>query len=158
VTPILFLDVDGVMSPMGGPSAAWNDWEKVTLNGYRLVLSRAMAQRLADLPVEIVWLTSWRQRANTHIGSWLGWPTHEVVDPGDAADPLYWKLFAVQAHIDKGGDTFVWIDDDLWYMAPLLVSTAANHPHLLIAPDWCMGLTPEHLDSVERFLREPQDA
>jgi hypothetical protein len=152
VNAVVFLDVDGVLAPMGGPSPAWHDWERVTLNGYSLVLSRAMGKRVAALPARIVWLTSWGHRANASIGSWFGWERLEVIVPGDGADPLYWKLLAVQAHIDRGGEPFVWIDDDLSYMAPSLSSTVSDTGRLLVTPDWLVGLTLWHLDLVERFL------
>ena len=43
-------------------------------------------------------------------------------------------------------------DDDLSSMAPSLSSTVSDTGHLLVTPDWLVGLTPCHLDLVERFL------
>ena len=148
----LFLDVDGVLSPIGGPSSAWDDWEAAHHRGYHLLLSRAMAERIAALPVRIVWLTTWRELANTHICPWLGWKTHDVVDPGYDADAERWKAEAVRAHIESDGGPFVWIDDMLDFMTPQVAGVLANHRHLLIAPDSYVGLTRHHLDEVEAFL------
>jgi hypothetical protein len=67
---------------------------------------------------------------------------------------LHWKRHAVLAHVERGGEAFVWIDDDLTYMAPHFASTVADNRHLLVTPDWLVGLTPRQLDIVDRFLLE----
>jgi hypothetical protein len=37
-------------------------------------------------------------------------------------------------------------------MAPCLVSTGPDNGHLLVTPDWLVGLTPRQLDIVDGFL------
>ncbi|MGH9224745.1 MAG: HAD domain-containing protein [Acidimicrobiales bacterium] len=158
LTATLFLDVDGVLSPIRGPTGEWDDWEEAPYQDYFLVLSRSMARRLAELPVAVVWLTTWRQQANTHSGRWLGWKAHRVIDPGYEGGADRWKVAAVRAHIEDGGGPFVWIDDDLDVMAPQVAPLVANHRHLLVAPNPVIGLTRHDLERVEGFLLSLEDA
>ena len=154
VTPTLFLDVDGVLSPVRGPSEAWDDWEEMTYDGnYSLVLSRAMASRIARLPVTSVWLTTWRSMANSQIGAWLGWPALPVLEPLDEPASATWKLDRLREHLDGRTVPFVWIDDHLDAMDDDAKNALSGH-HLLISPDPAVGLTTRDLEVVERFLDE----
>jgi hypothetical protein len=153
VTPLLFLDVDGVLCPVRGPSEAWTDWEEVPCEGYSLVLSRAMADRIIRLPASITWLTTWGHLANTQIGAWLGWPTFGVLEPAEQPASLTWKLDAVREHLAGNDASFVWIDDHLDAMADAIGAALVGGPRLLVAPDPYVGLTPDELDNVERFLK-----
>lgn len=157
MTVTLFLDVDGVLSPVRGPSHAWSDWEEVPFNDYFLVLSREMAARLAALPVKIVRVTTWRQLANSQIGSWFGWPPCEVIEPRDCDDPMRWKARAIRAHVQAGGGPFVWVDDDLRELASEVADVVGNHPHLLLCPDPTVGLTAADAEEIERFLLTLED-
>lgn len=147
----LFLDVDGVLSPLRGPSTAWDDWEEVPFNEYYLLLSRDMADAIDELSVRIVWLTTWRDLANSHICSWLDCEDQAVVVGGGEIEPAVWKAGAVRDHVLDGGGPFVWIDDNLDDMVRLIEPALVNHRHLLLQPDPYVGLTRSHLDQVERF-------
>ena len=154
VKATLFLDADGVLSPVAGPSEAWDDWEEMTYDGnYSLVLSRSMASRIARLPVTIVWLTTWRSMANSQIGAWLGWPALPVLEPLDEPGSVTWKLERLREHLAGGSEPFVWIDDHLDAMANETSNAFAGR-HLLVSPDPAVGLTPSDLELVEQFLDE----
>ena len=126
-------------------------------NDYFVVLSREMAARLAALPVKIVWVTTWRQLANSQIGSWFGWPPCEVIEPRDSDDPMRWKAEAVRAHVQAGRGPFVWIDDDLCELASEVKEATANQPHLLLCPDPAVGLTAADVEEIASFLLTLED-
>lgn len=87
--PLLFLDVDGPLIPIGGHHDAVDDRP-----GHRLTpaLARALASNpllyrldprrgrwLAALPCELVWATTWMADANEVIGPLLGLPELPIV-------------------------------------------------------------------------------
>lgn len=156
--PVVALDVDGVLSPLGPPSRAWSDWRDAPGAGFALPLSAAMAARLAALPARRVWLTSWEHSANTTVAPALDWAPLEVLESGGRAATArirWWKLRALLAWLatQPALPGLVWIDDDLIHHP-----SARRHlddvgvPYLLVSPQRSTGLSSPQLRRIETFV------
>ena len=150
---VVFLDVDGVLSPVVPRSDAWDDWQRVEDIPFHLVLSREMAGRIAQLDAEIVWLTTWEHDANAVVAEFLDWEPHAVLErTRDGAG--WWKLEAVRERIEKEQRPFVWVDDELEHrkrdVEPWLRSLEV--PVLPLSPRAEVGLTEAELTQIEAFI------
>ncbi|ARQ70714.1 HAD domain-containing protein [Streptomyces marincola] len=156
--PLLFLDVDGPLLPFGDgpqrePSSSADD-------SHLMRLDPRVGPRLAALPCELVWATTWEEEANTDIAPRLGLPPLPVVTWPETSDGhqredewfgLHWKTRTLVAWAD--GRPFAWIDDELTDADRDWVSTHHLAPALLhhIVP--CRGLTNEDLAVLDQWLR-----
>lgn len=113
--PVFFLDVDGTLLPYG--SAPGREAESAPPLER---LDPRLGIRLASLPAELVWATTWGDEANTEIAPRLGLPRLPVVrwpEPSAAEERedrwfgVHWKTRALVAWAD--GRPFVWADDEI---------------------------------------------
>jgi hypothetical protein len=137
--PLLFIDIDGVLSLFGFPPTAVPArcrWHQV--DGIAHLLSEEAAGHLLALAdvYEPVWCSGWEDRANDHLPHVLGLGPYPHLSFGES--PGHWKLAAVEAH--ARGRALAWIDDALndtvreW-------AAAREAPTLLIETDPATGLT-----------------
>lgn len=106
--PLLFLDVDGPLLPFGaGPKYEPSGGGASTSHLARL--DPQMGPRLAALPCELVWATTWEQEANAAIAPRIGLPQLPVVNWPEPSDEnerenqwfgLHWKTRTVVAWAD----------------------------------------------------------
>ncbi|WP_405771061.1 hypothetical protein [Streptomyces sp. NBC_01538] len=108
--PLLFLDVDGPLIPFGGTREQYPDGyptygparrprlPAAETNPLLPRINPALGPRLAALPCELVWATTWMDEANECVSPWLGLPALPVVNwpepaPDDPPDPpgVHWK-------------------------------------------------------------------
>lgn len=150
--PLLLLDVDGVLAPLG-PGPAGEDLVSFTADGHHVAFARATPARLARLTrhFRLVWATSWQDGANEHLAPALGLPTLPVVrlSPDDEFEPgTSWKLAAVRAFVR--GRPFAWLDDELGFDVH---QWAANRdaPTLPVDVRPDVGMTEEHVEALVRF-------
>src|SRR5437762_12531290 len=102
--PLLFLDVDGPLLPFGdGPQRELSDDAST---GHLARLDPQVGHRLAALPCELVWATTWEEEANTEIAPRIGLPRLPVVTWPESSDEherenqwfgLHWKTRTVVA-------------------------------------------------------------
>jgi HAD domain in Swiss Army Knife RNA repair proteins len=172
--PQLFLDVDGVLNAFdldpGGDVDTFDDFglhevefefEVGHPRTFVVCLSPAMGARLAQLAVDIHWVTTWEHRADSAIAPLCGLPSGlPVLSPLDEAEEweLDWKFLAVRRSVEGDPRPFVWIDDDIDYfrdgrMTARDWAAGTSLPNLLIAPESESGLLPDQLDAVEEFVR-----
>jgi hypothetical protein len=129
--PLLFLDVDGPLLPFGdGPQ------RQPSGSGQTAHLARLDPQvglRLAALPCDLVWATTWEDQANAEIAPRIGLPRLPVVswpDPSDEDEredqwfQLCWKTRTLVAWANQR--LFAWVEDEITEADRDWVS--AHHP------------------------------
>lgn len=181
----LVVDVDGVVSPIDGPTSFGDD----QIAGHMLgpvPISPTLTSRLdaiADLPhVTAVWLTSWPASNRLTMTGFPGrdWP--DLKPPPPPAEPLdpnhWWKPALLRRWLDAQPHLrrLIWCDDgilppldDLQPLtdpqaaaagsaSPILELTIGDMPASLVIPDARHGLTRTDLDRIERLVDAPAQA
>jgi hypothetical protein len=149
--PLLLLDVDGVLCP----TEAAPGYTSVRIQaGCSLWVSEANRARLALLAeaFELVWATSWEERANNQIGPLHGLaPLSLISFPGGFTRPGWnWKLRTVRRVTDEQRP-LAWLDDELDFVDVTAWAASRPAPTLLISPLEAVGLTDAHVDELLRF-------
>jgi hypothetical protein len=147
--PLLFLDIDGVISLFGWSSSERPDGSFYAIDGIPHFLSAGAAEHLHALAQHFnpVWCSGWEEKANEHLPHLLGLPgpypflSFDAVGPGGA----HWKLEAIERH--AGERPLAWIDDSLsddchrW-------AAARPAPTLLVPTDPATGLTSHEVAAL----------
>lgn len=160
--PVILLDVDGVLNavPHWDPTArGFQDFKmKTCATYYDITHSQQMADRLSALDADIVWLTTWEDRANEWIAPLFGWPELPVIFGGEEwYRPGWWKSTVAEKFIGEDPRPFIWIDDDLRHATPSELEwinwyDENGYKNLLVAPDTHVGITPFQIDCMEKFI------
>lgn len=153
--PILFLDVDGVISLFGfSPDLGQLPGAVHWIDGVAHCIPHEIGERVATLAehFELVWATGWEERANDHLPHLLKLPFRELpcltFDGRAVFGSAHWKLEAIEEY--AGERPAAWIDDNLnedchgWAMR-----RAA--PTLLVETSPPVGLTDEHVSELVRW-------
>jgi Swiss Army Knife RNA repair-like protein len=165
--PLLFLDVDGVISLFGfkegyglaAGDALFSDGPPGSLhsiNGVPHYISTACAGHLDRLAerFELVWATGWEEAANDYLPHLLGLPGHLPYlsfDGGVRAGAAHWKVDAIADY--AGERPLAWIDDNIdescreW-------AAARNAPTLIIETVRHEGMQDEHVERLEAWADE----
>ena len=163
--PLLFLDVDGALIPFGASRQQLPDGYP-TFEALHAVpgldapplLTRvdpAFGLRLAELPCQLVWATTWMADANECLAPWLGLPPLPVVDwpeaDGEEAGGVHWKTPDLVEW--AAGRPFAWVDDEIGDADRAWVE--AHHPGsaLLHRVDPRRGVTDDDVATLDRWLR-----
>lgn len=170
--PLLFLDVDGPLIPIGSPPEPTDEqtgnprldprcmppalWHLLAANPLLGRLNPQHGQWLAALPCDLVWATTWMTDANEVISPLLGLPDLPVVEWPDTDDEprsplrLHWKTRALVAWAGKR--PFVWIDDEITDADRRWVEAHHPGPALLHAVDPRCGLTRIDVATIRAWL------
>jgi hypothetical protein len=153
--PLLFVDIDGVVSLFGfamdeRPDGAWQ-----MVDGVVHFLSAEAGQHLLTLRAdyELVWCSGWEEKCNEYLPHALGLPEDLPFlrferNPGRVH--AHWKLDAIEAF--AGDRPLAWIDDALddachaW-------AARRGAPTLLVATDPPVGLTAAHAARLTEWAR-----
>ena len=166
--PLLFVDVDGVISLFGfregyglapgdAPFAACPPGRLHSINGVMHYISSECGARLLRLAdsYELIWATGWEEAANDYLPHLLGLPEHLpflTFDGRIAAGSAHWKVDAIASY--AGQRPLAWIDDNVdescreWAArrpAPTLIVETLRHEgmgqeHVELLLDWAAGL------------------
>jgi hypothetical protein len=153
--PLLFVDVDGVISLYGFDPDTRPAGRFQNVEGIQHYLSATAGQHLRALAqrYELVWCTGWEDRANAHLPHVLSLPaplpflTFDGL-PGGAA--RHWKLDAIERHAGPHRP-LAWIDDDHYGCE----EWAAKRPGstLLVTTDPAVGITAAHVEQLLLWAR-----
>ncbi|MCX5066744.1 hypothetical protein OOJ91_12895 [Micromonospora lupini] len=165
--PVWLLDVDGVVNARepGWSAAAREGTAYYSGVDYILRWAPALIERIEALhlagTVEVRWCSTWCAYVDQLERLWslpeLGRAFTEDIN-GYAA--ILAKIAAARRVIAEGR-RLVWTDDDVVPMpndGPLHGELTADGRALLIRPDHRVGLQPEHLDAIEAFAQQTEDA
>lgn len=164
--PLLFLDVDGPIIPFGGAryQAGSPAHGEPCGPGENPLLSRidpSLGPRLAALPCDLVWATTWTADANECVAPRLGlpplpvvdWPEPSGSDARDAPAGLHWKTRTLVGH--AAGRPFAWVDDEVTGADRAWVRAHHPGPALLRRVDARLGLTDADFAALGAWLSDP---
>ncbi|GAB2938651.1 hypothetical protein GCM10027203_45120 [Nonomuraea fastidiosa] len=118
--------------------------------------------RLAALPCDLVWATTWEEEANAEIAPRIGLPRLPVVtwpetsgehEREDRWFGLCWKTRTLVTW--AAGRSFAWVDDEITDADRTWVSTHHSGRALLHHVEPFRGLTNEDIAVLDRWLRAP---
>jgi hypothetical protein len=143
--PLLFVDIDGVISLFGFPPDRRPPGAWANVDGVVHLLSATARGHLLELSehFELVWASGWEEKANEHLPVALELPgplPYLTFAPADTHG--HWKLAALEAH--AGDRPLAWIDD-AHDDACRAWAAARAAPTLLVATDPATGLTDAHV-------------
>jgi hypothetical protein len=155
--PILFVDVDGVLSLFGfAPGAEQLPGPLYWIDGIAHFIPDDVGGRLVKLAegFELVWATGWEERANEHLPHLLGLPFRELpyltFDGRAVFGSAHWKVDAIA---DYAGDRpAAWIDDNIDEDC-IAWAEGRSAPTLIVHTDSAVGLTDEHVEELLRWAR-----
>jgi hypothetical protein len=150
--PLLFVDIDGVVSLFGFQSDRRPPGEWINVEGIVHLISASASEHLHRLavPFDLVWCSGWEEKANEHL---LGALVLPVALPfltftAQNGAPRHWKLDAIDAH--AGDRPLAWIDDAhddscrAW-------ASSRGAPTLLVTTDPANGLTDAHVAALKHW-------
>ena len=159
--PVLYVDVDGVVSLWGFDSDRRPPGAFAAVDGILHFLSSEAGEHLHGLrdTFDLVWCTGWEEKAGEHLPQALGLPAlaglpHLTFDrevAAGATTPGHWKLAAVDAH--AGDRPAAWIDDAL-NDACAAWARARSAPTLLVHTEPARGLISEHAALLRAWARD----
>jgi hypothetical protein len=154
--PLLFCDVDGVISLWGFRPDTRPDGVWATVDGIPHFLSRRAAEHLLALAplFEFVWCTGWEEKADEHLPVLLGMPsgrphlTFEGRDRTAVTTRAHWKIGAIDEH--AGERPLAWIDD-AFNEACYAWAQERTAPTLLVPTEPHSGLGADQAAALRAF-------
>ena len=151
LAPILFLDVDGVLSLYGFDHGEDPPGHFHSIDGIHHCIGHQCADRLRRLAgrFELVWATGWEEKANEYLPFILGLEGPELhtlsFDGRVAGGSAHWKIEAIEEYAQDR--PAAWIDDNLDRRAERWAERRTA-PTLLVPTDPAVGLDEEHVDRL----------
>ena len=154
--PILFVDVDGVISLFGFRRDVDPPGSFHMVDGIVHCIGSSAASRLARLAgrYELVWATGWEEKANEYLVHLLQMEADLPVVTFDGRarfGSAHWKLAALEEH--AGDRPAAWIDDNLDDECREWAERRAA-PTLLVQTECATGIEDEHVELLLRWADE----
>ncbi|MFJ9085857.1 HAD domain-containing protein [Streptomyces sp. NPDC102384] len=155
---LLFLDVDGPLLPFG--DGVQFELSDTAADSHLARLDPQVGPRLAALSCDLVWATTWEEKANTEIAPRIGLPRLPVVnwpDPSAAHERedkwfgLHWKTRTLV--VWAAGRPFAWVDDEITDADREWVATNHSAPALLHRVIASRGLTEQDFTALDQWRR-----
>ena len=155
--PLLFLDVDGVLSLFGFPTDAGAPGRFHFVDGIAHCIGDQCGSRLERLlhRYDAVWATGWEEKANEYLPTLLALPDLDLpvltFDGRAVFGSANWKLKAIDEH--AGDRPAAWIDDNhdedcrRW-------ARERSAPTLLVSTEPASGLSDEHVERLLEWAEE----
>jgi Swiss Army Knife RNA repair-like protein len=150
--PILFVDVDGVISLFGfAPNVNSLPGPLHWIDGVAHCIPLDVGERLVRLAdrFELVWATGWEERANEHLPYILKLPFRNLpcltFDGRAVFGSAHWKLEALEEY--AGRRPAAWVDDNIDESCVAWAQGRAA-PTLIVETEPSTGLTDEHVDEL----------
>jgi hypothetical protein len=149
--PLLFVDVDGVISIFGFAPDARPPGRAHPIRGVDHYIGEATGGHLKRLAerFELVWATGWEDDADRHLPDLLGLARGRMhtLTFGDlvAGGPAHWKIEPIERY--AGDRPTAWIDDNLDERC-VAWAEEREAPTLLIHTDPAVGVADEHVDEL----------
>ena len=149
--PILFVDVDGVISLFGFRSGEEPPGQFHWVDGIAHWISEGAGPRLRRLAgtFELVWATGWEEKANEYLPLLLDLPDDELpvltFDGRAVFGTAHWKLEAIDEY--AANRPAAWIDDSLDERCTMWASSRSA-PTVLVETDPAVGITDEHVEAL----------
>src|SRR5215210_1453554 len=149
--PLLFVDIDGVISLFGFPADRCPAGAWLNVDGVLHLISATASEHLLRLArtFELVWCSGWEDKADEHLVHALRLPARlPFLTFSRAPSTAHWKLDSVVEH--AGDRPAAWIDDAFdddcraW-------AAARDAPTLLVATEPAVGLTAAHVELLEEW-------
>lgn len=158
--PLLFLDVDGVLSPVAGEHmgplpTCWPEWRRAPSLNMPVYFAPDLVARLTALAVERIWCSTWeREVEDFGLSKDLGWAGQQHLRLPGRRQPWN-KLVAIREYLlPQPARPFIWVDDDNRLVSSgMRWARTIQQPHLLIRPEKKVGLTPRHVERIEKWVR-----
>jgi HAD domain in Swiss Army Knife RNA repair proteins len=159
-SPILLIDIDGVISLFGFDPAAPPGGKFLLVDGIPHFLSAAAAGRLRRLQAdfELVWCSGWEEKADEYLPHALGLPAglpHLTFDAADG-DDRHWKLAAIDRYAGPHRP-LAWIDDAFDDSCHRWAADRPG-PTELVLTDPAVGLTASQTERLRRWARSLERA
>jgi HAD domain in Swiss Army Knife RNA repair proteins len=155
--PILFLDVDGVISLFGFDADRAPEGRFHWINGVVHYISPSCGMRLSRLEerFELVWATGWEEAANEYLPHLLGLPEALPVltfEGRASFGTAHWKIDAIDEY---AGPTrpLAWIDD-CFDGSCRAWAEQRSAPTLLVQTDSAEGMLDVHVDRLYAWADE----
>ncbi len=159
--PILYVDVDGVISLWGFDPNRRPAGTFTAVDGIVHFLSHEAGAHLLDLAAafDLVWCTGWEEKANEHLVAALGlpgplpWLELDRHRDAGATTPGHWKLPALTAHAPNR--PAAWIDDAFNDACHAWAADreASGAPTLLVETAPAEGLVATHAERLRAWAR-----
>jgi hypothetical protein len=155
--PVLFVDVDGVISLFGFDPAAGAPGSFHSIDGIIHCIGHTAGERLARLAgtYELVWATGWEEKANEYLPHLLAMakPLPVLTFDGRARfGTAHWKLEAIDEY--AAGRPAAWIDDCLADERCQDWARRRSEPTLLVQTEPAVGITDEHVGQLLSWARQ----
>jgi HAD domain in Swiss Army Knife RNA repair proteins len=154
--PILFVDVDGVISLFGfAPDVGQLPGPLHWIDGVAHCIPPAVGERLVRLAedFDLVWATGWEERANDWLPEILGLPGELpflTFDGRARFGSAHWKIEAIDAY--AGDRPLAWIDDCIDQSCHAW-AVERSAPTLLVPTESDLGLTEKHMETLLDWVR-----